>query len=278
MKSSVVLLQRLQVLERIGQRYGWWLPAAVQRPDRVAPSARGYSVACSYKSQVNGLARRTAGNAEVFALESVFTERASLLLEEAGCKQRAGRIGCCFEPDEAWVVARPRRPEWIAAAPRRRQHGQPRLRPSRAHRPQCCDQIIGQPRRLIGHDPAVHRQSADRIIAARQRQHPGAVVEFEPVDVDRSLSSAPTFNRLSRTRRTASALCRCAGQAITDNDRGVNTIACAMRPGRHRGLADLPRGQRQNGGAARRAQKVSPAKALGSICKTSRTHSTGSSR
>ena len=103
----------------------------------------------------------TAGNAEVFAVEGVFAERPSLLLEKAGCEQRAVFIGCCFDPDEALIVARPRRPERIAAAPRRRQHGQPRLRPSRAHRPQCRDQILRQPRGLISHDPAIDRQSTD---------------------------------------------------------------------------------------------------------------------
>src|SRR6185436_11856532 len=53
-------------------------------------------------------------------------------------------------------------------------------------------------------------------------------------------SSAPALMRLSRTRRTASALCRCAGHPITDNDPGVKTIKCAMA---HAAVEVLPTGR-----------------------------------
>ena len=120
------------------------------------------NVACSIELPGEWAGLATAGNAEVFAVEGVFAQRPPLLLEKAGCETTSlCAIGCCFDPDEAWVVARPCRPERIDAAPCRRQHGQPRLRPSRAHRPQCCDQILRQPRGLISHDPAIDRQSTD---------------------------------------------------------------------------------------------------------------------
>src|SRR6516162_10565673 len=45
------------------------------------------------------------------------------------------------------------------------------------------NELLGKPRGLIGNDPATHREAPDRVIAARERQHPGAVLELEAKDV-----------------------------------------------------------------------------------------------
>ena len=48
---------------------------------------------------------------------------------------------------------------------------------------------------LVGDDPAIDRQPTDRIIAARQRLHPRAVLQFQPIDVvDRQFGTDPDKN------------------------------------------------------------------------------------
>ena len=85
-----------------------------------------------------------------------------------------------------------------------------------SHRPQRGDQIVGKSGRLVRYDPAIDGESANGIVAARQRQHARAVLEFEPINVvDSELGAG--LEQASRTRRTASALWRCAGQATTLN-------------------------------------------------------------
>ena len=70
------------------------------------------------------------------------------------------------------------------------------------------------------------------------------------------VKSGADLVRMSRTRRTASALWRCAGQAITQAAR-LEQHGVRDRPGRRGGFADLSRRQRQDRGAARRAQELS---------------------
>jgi hypothetical protein len=48
---------------------------------------------------------------------------------------------------------------------------------------------------LVGHDPAIHRQSADRIITSRQRQYPRSILQFQAIDiVDPQFSADPVKN------------------------------------------------------------------------------------
>ena len=98
------------------------------------------------------------------------TQRTPLLLQELR-RKRLDLIGGGFQSDPRLLIARPRRPEWIGAAPRCREHGKPRLRAAGSHRAQSGNEIIGQPGRFVRDDPAINRQSADRVIAARQRQN-----------------------------------------------------------------------------------------------------------
>src|SRR6516164_8539200 len=79
----------------------------------------------------------------------------------------------------------------------------------------------------------------------------------------------------SRTRRTASALWRCAGQPITDNDPGVNSIACAIA---HAAVVVLPtcRAVSASIDAPRGARRKVSCHVVGVMPKTWCTHSTGS--
>src|SRR6516162_7038850 len=79
----------------------------------------------------------------------------------------------------------------------------------------------------------------------------------------------------SRTRRTASALWRCAGQPITDNDPGAKSIACAIA---HAAVVVLPtcRAVKAKIEAPRGARRNVSCHAVGVMPKTWRTHSTGS--
>ena len=87
----------------------------------------------------------------------------------------------------------------------------------------------------------------------------------------------PPVMRASRTRRTASALCRCAGQAITDNDPEVKTMKCAIAQA---AVVVLPtcRAVSARIDAPRGARRNCSCHAVGLIPKTSRTHRAGSSR
>src|SRR6516165_7768105 len=111
----------------------------------------------------------TQGNAEVFALERLFTHRKPLLLQEL----RIEWDNVCrrLQPDPRRIIAIPGHPKWIGAAPGGGQHRKARFWSTGAHRPQSCDQFIGEPCRLIRHNPTVHGQSAYGIVAAWQRQH-----------------------------------------------------------------------------------------------------------
>jgi hypothetical protein len=52
-----------------------------------------------------------------------------------------------------------------------------------AHRTQSGNEIVGQTRCFIGHDPSIDREPAYGIITARQRQHTRSVGNFQPVHI-----------------------------------------------------------------------------------------------
>src|SRR5262245_55759774 len=73
-------------------------------------------------------------DAEIFALESIFAERAPLLLQ----KFRIIVNSVCrrFQPDPRALIAVPGHPKWICAAPSCGQHSKARVWSTRAHRTQ----------------------------------------------------------------------------------------------------------------------------------------------
>ena len=82
-------------------------------------------------------------------------------------------------------------------------------------------------RGFVGDNPGVDREPANGVIGARRRQHARAILQFERINIV-AHKLGTDFEKDFSERRTASALWRCAGQAITDNDPGMNTIACAI--------------------------------------------------
>jgi hypothetical protein len=170
-------------------------------------------VARSYKSQSRaGVA--ACGNAEILALELVWGKRGAFSLEMFVRQRTVGHVGGDLEPDPAGILVCPGGPKWIGSAPGRRKHGEPRLRLSRPHRPNGGKQVVREPRRFIGNDPAVHGQAADRIVRAGERQDPRTVLQFKSEHI---VAVELRFGcEQGRMRRTASALWRCAGQTMTD--------------------------------------------------------------
>ena len=101
----------------------------------------------------------------------------------SGAKKARASSAVALQPDPRLDRRSPTPSKTGRCGSRRSTAWQSALRATRAHRPQRRDQVVGKSRRLVRHDPAIHRQSADRIVAARQRQHPRAVVELEPIDI-----------------------------------------------------------------------------------------------
>jgi hypothetical protein len=89
------------------------------------------------------------------------------------------------------------------------------------------------------------------------------------------LSSRSVLVSASRTRRTASALWRCAGQAMTDNDPGRNTMVWAIAQA---AVVVLPRWRAVSASteAPAGARKKVSCHGSGVRARTSRTHGTGS--
>src|SRR5262249_62396784 len=78
-------------------------------------------------------------DAEVFAFESILTERAPLLLQKF--RIVLDRVCRCFQSDPRGVIAIPGHPKWIGAAPGGGKHGKARVWSARAHRTQGRDQV-----------------------------------------------------------------------------------------------------------------------------------------
>src|SRR5262249_31812451 len=111
---------------------------------------------------------------------------------------------------------------------------------------------------------------------------PGSAITREPfvsssVKVLSASSPPPALMTASRTRRTASALWRCAGQATTLSEPGENKAACAIPQA---AVVVLPHWRAVSARieAPRGALKKSSCHFVGSTPTMSRTHSAGSTR
>src|ERR1035437_10101419 len=102
---------------------------------------------------------RTRRNTEVFAFEGRLTESVSFLLKKFRVEVWV-HIGGCAQPNPRGILARPRSPERVGEAPRRGQHGEACVWSACAHRTQSGNQVGGQTRHFIGHDPSIDLQAA----------------------------------------------------------------------------------------------------------------------
>ena len=192
-----------------GWRHGMWMSL----PARPFPGERAYVSA--------------RGNAEVFALEPIITQRAPLLLEELR-RKRLDLISGCFN-----------RIHDCSSPAQAVQNGSVRLQAVDNMAKRACGRwarigrnaairASGSVGRFIRHDPAIDGQTRGSNHRCRERQDARTVRELQPVNIVTFELGARLDEQPSRPPRTASALWRCAGQAITDNEPGVNSMECAI--------------------------------------------------